>query len=152
MDKIDLQIIKELSEDARKPFIKIAKKIGVSTQTVIKRYNEMKAKGIIQLCAITIDLKKIGYKGAAHLLITHSPESRLSETMEQLKNIQNVVIASKAIGDFEGYAILVFKDVEDLYEKVLQIKGLSSISTVEVSFAIPGMQYFPPKVKPIPDL
>jgi Lrp/AsnC family transcriptional regulator for asnA, asnC and gidA len=152
MDKIDLQIIKELSEDARKPFIKIAKKIGVSIQTVIKRYNKMKAKRIIRQCAISINLKKIGYEGTAHLLITHSPGSRLSETMEQLENVQNIIMASKTIGDFEGYAILVFKDIKDLYEKVLQIKRLPSISTVEVSFAIPGMQYFPPKVNPIPDL
>jgi Lrp/AsnC family transcriptional regulator for asnA, asnC and gidA len=146
MDKIDFQIINELLEDARKPFIKIAKKIGVSIQTVIKRYNEMKAKGIIQLCAISINLKKIGYEGTAHLLITHSPGSRLSETMEQLENVQNIIVASKAIGDFEGYAVLVFKDIKDLYEKVLQIRKLPSISTVEVSFAILGMQYFPPQV------
>jgi len=144
MDEIDLQIIKELSENARKPFSKIAKKVGVSTQTVIKRYNEMKAKGIIQTCAIKINLQKLGYEGTAHLLLTHSAGSSLSVMMEQLNKFQNVIIASKAMGDFEGYAILVFKDIKDLYEKVLQMKKLPSISTVEVSFAVPGMQYFPP--------
>lgn len=148
MDKIDLEIIKELSDDARKPFRKIAKKIGISTQTVIKRYNEMKAKGTIQLCTIKIDLTKIGYKGTAHLLITSSLETSLSETIEELKSIQNIIIASKAFGDFEGYAILAFKDIEDLYEKVLQIKKLPCISNVEVSFAIPGMQHFPQSSHP----
>jgi Lrp/AsnC family transcriptional regulator for asnA, asnC and gidA len=152
MDKIDLQIINELSENARKPFMKIAKKIGVSIQTVIKRYNEMKEKGIIQLCAITINLQKIGYEGTANILISHSPRSNLSEAMEQLKKIQNIIIASKAIGDFEGYAVLAFKDTKDLYEKVLQIKKLPSVYNVEVSFATPGIQYFPPKVNPLPDL
>jgi Lrp/AsnC family transcriptional regulator for asnA, asnC and gidA len=145
MDKIDLQIIKELSEDARKPFRKIAKKIGISTQTVIKRYNEMKERGTIQLCAISINLKKLGYKGIAHLLITHSPRNSLSETMDQLEKIQNIIVNSKAIGDFEGYAILVFKNIEELYEKVLQIKRLPSISNVEVSFTVPSINYFPPK-------
>lgn len=151
MDKIDRQIIKELSEDARKPFLKIAKKIGVSIQTVIKRYNEMKENGVIQLCSIIIDLKKIGYKGIGHLLITHSAGSSLSETMQEVKKTPNIIIASKAIGDFEAYAILIFKDIEDLYEKVLQIRGLPSVSNIEVSFAVPAIHYFPQKVNPLPD-
>jgi len=147
MDKIDLQIIKELSEDARKPFRKIAKKIGISTQTVIKRYNEMKAKGIIQLCAITINIKKIGYIGTAILLLRQSFGSNLSETIEEIKKIQNIIIVSKAMGNFGGYAVLVFKDIKELYEQVLQIKRLPNISNVEVAFAVPGIQYFPPSMK-----
>jgi Lrp/AsnC family transcriptional regulator for asnA, asnC and gidA len=142
MDKIDLQIIKELSQNARKSFRKIAKKIGVSTQTLIRRYNEMREKGIIEFCSITIDLDKIGYKGTAYLLIHHSSQSTLDGTIKELKNIPNVVIASKALGDFEVYAILLFKDIEDLYEKVVQIKNLLTVSKVEVSFAIPGIRYF----------
>jgi Lrp/AsnC family transcriptional regulator for asnA, asnC and gidA len=148
MDKIDLQIIKELFEDARKPFRKIAEKIGVSTQTVTNRYNKIKEKGIIQQCTISINLNKFGYKGTAYLLITHSHRNDLSETVDQLKKIQNIVIVSKALGDFEAYAVLVFKDLEDLYGKVLQIKSLPHISKVEVSFATPGMQHFPPNVNP----
>lgn len=151
MDKVDHEIIKELSEDCRRPFSEIGKKIGVSTQTVIKRYNQMKSNGTIQLCAIKIDPKKIGYEGTAHLLITHSSRNTLSETIEQIKKIPNIVIASKAIGDSEGYAVLLFKNSEDLYKKILQIKKLPSISALEVSFAIPGMQYFPPQSIP-PDL
>ena len=147
MDKIDLQIIKELSEDARKPFRKIAKKIGISTQTVIKRYNEMKAKGIIQLCAITINIKKIGYEGTAVLLIRQSLGSNLSETIEEMKKIQNIIIVSKALGNFDGYAVLVFKNIIELREKVLKIKSLPEISHVEVSFAVPGIRIFPPNPK-----
>ena len=143
MDKVDLQIIAELTEDARKPFRKIGKKIGISTQTVIKRYNEMKAKGAIQICAISINIKKIGYQGTAQLLMRSLPQTNLSEAIEQLKKTQNIIIATKAIGDFEGYAVLVFKDVKDLYEKVLQIKMLPNIDEIEVSFAIPGIKYIP---------
>lgn len=141
MDKIDLQIIRELMQDARKSFRKIANIIGISTQTVIMRYNKMCAKGIIEMCTITIDAEKIGYKGTAYILIQHSSESSLSEMVEDLGNIQNVIVAAKAIGDFEGYAILLFRDIKDLYEKVAQIKCLSSVFKVEVSFAIPGMRH-----------
>lgn len=85
MDKIDLQMINELMDDARKPFREIAKKLDVSTQTVIKRYNTLKEKGTIQICAISIDPNKIGYEGIADLLITGSPGSNLSEAIDRLK-------------------------------------------------------------------
>lgn len=143
MDEIDQQIIEELAVDARKPFKHIAKKIGVSISTITKRYNDMKEKGIIVSCSTRIDLRKIGYRGMAYILITHSPNSNLSEAMGDLKKITNVIVCSKAIGDYEGYAILAFKDTEDLYQKILQIKKLPQISNVEVSFTVDSIQFFP---------
>jgi Lrp/AsnC family transcriptional regulator for asnA, asnC and gidA len=137
MDKIDRQIIAELMEDARKPFRKIAKKLGVSTQTVIKRYNALKEKGTIQHCAISIDPNKIGYEGEAYLLITSRPGSSLSETIDRLRKTQYIIIATKAIGDFEGYAVLLFENARDLHEKVHQIKLMPEIDEVEVSFTVP---------------
>jgi len=148
MDEIDLQIINELAENARKPFKLIAKKVGVSISTVAKRYNEMKEKGIIQLCSARIDLRKIGYNGIAYILINSSSGFILSESIEHVKKIPNIIIASKSLGDFEGYAILAFRDIKDLYEKVLQIRMLPSVSNVEMSFTVDSMQYFPPNALP----
>lgn len=148
MDEIDLQIINELKENARKPFKQIAETIGVSISTVSKRYNEMKENGIIQLCSIKIDLRKIGYAGIAYILITASHKYNLSESMDQVKSIPNIIIASKAIGDYEGYAILAFKNIKDFYEKMLQIRNLPGISSVEVSFTVDSMQNFPPDAIP----
>ena len=143
MDEIDLQILRELDKNARKPFRTIAKEIGVSTQTVINRYNEMKEKGTIKFCAISINLKKIGYNGSAHLLIRSSPECNLSETMEELKKITNILLLSKTIGDFEAYAVLAFKTIKDVYETVVQVKSIPGVGNVEVSISIPGMKNFP---------
>ena len=143
VDQIDLQIITELTNDARKPFRQIAEKIGISTQTVIKRYNEMKENGLIQHCSISINLKKIGYSGSAHLLITGARESNLSETMEQLRKTPNIIFATNTIGDFEGYAVLAFKDITDLYERILELKKSLKIENIKVSIALPGVQKFP---------
>jgi len=103
----------------------------------------MKEDGIIQQCSISVDLQKIGYVGSAHLLITGSTGSNLSETMEQLEKTPNIILATRVIGDFEGYAVLVFKDIEDLYENILQLKKCLNIENVKVSIAIPGVHNFP---------
>jgi hypothetical protein len=91
---------------------------------------------------------KIGYEGIADLLITCYPGGNLSEAIDQLKKTQNIIIATRAIGDFEGYAVLIFKDAKDLYERVHQIKNLPEIEKVEVSFATPVVMNVPPIIQP----
>ena len=151
MDELDKLIIAELIDDARKPFREIAEKTGFSIPTIIKRFNELKKKGTIQFCCIQLDITKLGYQGTAHLLITSTGECPINEVMEQIKEITGIVIASSAFGDFEAYAVLIFRDIQELYEKVIQIRNLVSIHTVELSIAFPGLRYFPPIRNPFKD-
>lgn len=148
MDKIDLQIINELISDARKPFREIAKKLGISTQTVIKRYDDLKKRGIIQICAISIDANKIGYEGMAYLLMNASAGNNLTKVIERLRKTENIIIATRAIGDYEGYAVLVFKNAKDLYDRVQQIKAMPEIGTIDISFTTPVPMNIPPNTPP----
>ncbi len=144
MDKLDREIIRELSQDARKPFMAIAKKLGTSTQTIIRRYNEMKANGTIAFSSITINLEKIGYRGTMHLLINIKREADSSEIVEHLKKTRKVIMASRTSGTYEAYAVMAFRDVNDLFENVLKIKELPNIRKVDVFLAVPGFKQFPP--------
>ncbi len=63
MDKLDYLILAELLEDARTPFLTVAKKLGVSPYTVKQRYEDMKRKGLIRRTVVSIDLAKLGYQG-----------------------------------------------------------------------------------------
>ncbi len=45
MGEVDIKILTELMGDAQMPFSQIAKNIGVSHQTVGKRYERMKKEG-----------------------------------------------------------------------------------------------------------
>ncbi|PVX25918.1 MAG: hypothetical protein CW691_03140, partial [Candidatus Bathyarchaeum sp.] len=60
MDKLDLKIIKKLMADSRTPFSKISSELGVSTDTVIRRYNKLKETGTIQPI-LNVDIFKLGY-------------------------------------------------------------------------------------------
>jgi Lrp/AsnC family transcriptional regulator for asnA, asnC and gidA len=143
MDKIDSQIVEELTVDSRTPFSSIAKKIGVSTQTVINRYNEMRAKGIIRQNSISINLAKIGYIGTVHMFIEVLPSKNPAAVIEKLKSMENLIVASTTMGDYEGYAVSVFRDVKDLYEQIMKIKQLPGIGDLEYFIAIPGFEHFP---------
>jgi Lrp/AsnC family transcriptional regulator for asnA, asnC and gidA len=145
IDSLEEKIIQELAKDGRKPFRTIAKKLGVSTQSVMRRYNKMKADGIIVFSAITVNLEKVGYVGTAHLLIKTKPGVDATRTVEQLSKTPNVIIATRSIGAHEVYAVLAFRDVNDLYGNVSKIKELPDVLTMNLSFGILGIRNFPPK-------
>lgn len=144
MDKIDLIILKELSIDTRIPFRKIAKKAGVSTQTIIKRYHAMKKNGTIEYCSITVDLHSIGFAGSAGLLLTSQPDSNITDIIKKIIKIKNIIGATPTFGDYEGYAILVFKNIQDLFSKVTEIKKIPGLSKMEISITDSGHRFFPP--------
>lgn len=131
MDEIDLHIIRELTKDARTPFLRIAKKLGVSPETVRKRYGRMKEEGTIKHCSISIDLSKIGYQGKVFLMITNSPNHDKSKTIGALKKMRNIFVISEIIGDFEIMGIAPVKDMNSLKTLVNKIKKLPSVNKVE---------------------
>jgi Lrp/AsnC family transcriptional regulator for asnA, asnC and gidA len=133
MDELDLLILKELMKDAQTPFLRIAKKLGVSPETVRKKYRKMKEEGIIKHCSISIDLSKIGYEGKVFLMITSAPNHDQSKTISALKKIQNVFLASEIMGDFDVIGIAPIKDLNSLKILVNKIKKEPSVKQVEIA-------------------
>ena len=131
MDEIDLRIIRELTKDAKTPFLRIAKKLGVSPETVRTRYIKMKEDRTIKHCSISIDLSKIGYQGKVFLMITNSSNNDKSKTIDVLKKMRNIFIISEMIGDFEILGIAPVKDMNSLKALVNKIKKLPSVNKVE---------------------
>ena len=133
MDEIDLKIIRELIKDAQTPFLRIAKKLGVSPETVRKRYGKMKEEGTIKHCSVSIDLSRIGYQGKVFLMITNAPSHDKSKTMAALKKMRNVFLASEIIGDFEIIGIAPVKDLNSLKTLVNKLKKEPSVNRVEIA-------------------
>lgn len=134
MNEIDLKIIRELTKNAQTPFLRIAKKLSVSPETVRRRYAEMRKEGTIIRSTISIDLSKIGYQGKAFLMITNSPNQDKTTTIEALKKIRNVFLIAETIGDFDAIAIAPVKDLKSIIALVNEIKNLPSVISVEIAF------------------
>ncbi len=146
MDKIDLQIMRELMKDGQKPLLRIAKKLGVSPETVRTRYGKLKEDGTIQHCSISINLSKIGYQCKVFLMITNAPTHDKSKTIDALKKMRNIFIISEVMGDFEIIGIAPVKDMNSLKTLVNKIKELPSVNRVEFTLindtAFPVNQHF----------
>jgi DNA-binding Lrp family transcriptional regulator len=129
MDKIDNYIMHELINDAQIPFRRIALKLGISPETVRKRYEKMRKEGTINQCMISVNFEKIGYKGFILLMIT---SKEIAETMSRLKKMQNIICVIKTTGDSDILVMAVSKDIADLLRLVERVKMLPNVERVEI--------------------
>jgi DNA-binding Lrp family transcriptional regulator len=133
LDKLDYLILKELAKDAQMPFLTIAKQLGTSPYTVVKRYEKMKKEGIIRKSIISIDLSKLGYQGKVFLMITNVPTQDKSVTMEALKKMKNIIVVTQVIGAFDVLAIAPITDLNSIRTLVKNIKKVPSVQRIEIA-------------------
>jgi len=134
MDEVDRKILEELTKNGQAPFSRIAKKIGVSPQTVLARYAKMKEEGVILRSTIILDLLKLGYQGKAILKITNAPNRTKKETMDALKKTRDVFLETETIGDIDVLAVAAVRDYRSAVDLVNEVRDLPSVDYVDVSF------------------
>ena len=67
IDGIDKEILRDLMEDARKPILQIANKIGISGAAIHQRLRKLEDAGVIAGSKVVIDSKVLGYKTMAFI-------------------------------------------------------------------------------------
>jgi Lrp/AsnC family transcriptional regulator for asnA, asnC and gidA len=131
MDAIDVQILTELMTDAQTPFSHIAKKIGVSHETVRKRYERMKEEGTIKQCTVLVDGHKLGDEGTAFLMLSCASEVNKKDVLESLKLIPDLYMIVDVIGDYDFFTWARLENIEKLARLVGSIRSLGNIDRVE---------------------
>ncbi len=129
MNEIDRSIMHELIDDAQIPFRRIALKLGISPETVRKRYEKMKTEGIINQSMISVNLEKVGYSGLTFLMIASKD---IAGTIINLKKMSNVICVAKTTGDSDILVIAVSRDIAGLLRLVDGAKMLPNVDRVEI--------------------
>jgi Lrp/AsnC family transcriptional regulator, regulator for asnA, asnC and gidA len=144
MDEIDRKIVKTLSEKSRTPFRKIAERLGISTKNVIERYKKLRGN-VLTLSTITVDLTKLGYNAGASLFIKLATKSKMTEVVNELLQIPNVLTVVKYIGDHDLFTYVVFEDFQAYFKMVSAIKNISNIGCFEMHI-VPNPPSWPPNM------
>jgi Lrp/AsnC family transcriptional regulator for asnA, asnC and gidA len=131
LDNVDRAIIAIVSKNADMSFRKIAKKIGISTQSVIRRYNRLR-KTVLPYSSITVDIRKLGYIGIALFYLKTSHQHTTSNVFDELLRVPNVIAACKCLGTSDIFAVAPFSDVEQLYEVKQGICKTPGVKQMEV--------------------
>lgn len=125
MDEIDKNILKFLEEDARTPFLKIAKEIKVSEGTIRKRVTKLKKENIIK--KFTIETKT---QTTAIVGIEINPHMPTTEIVKDLKKL-NIAKLYEVAGRFDLLCFIKEKNMENLNETLERIRVSNGIEHTE---------------------
>ncbi|MCW4029002.1 MAG: Lrp/AsnC family transcriptional regulator [Candidatus Bathyarchaeota archaeon] len=133
IDEIDRAIIDKLAVNGRIAFAEIAKPIGVSTETIVRRYERLKESGDLRV-VVQIDPNKIGYFAFAAFTLSFSQEA-LAENIEKISQTPDVNRIITAAGFHDLTYTLMIRDIEHFLEMQDQMVSLPNIRKINVGMA-----------------
>lgn len=136
LDQLDLNIIDTLANNARKPFLEIARDNGVSGAAVHQRVTKLQKAGVIKGSELLIAPSAIGYETCAFMGFLLNDPSRFGEVIEALKDIPEVVECYCTTGKYDIFIKLYARNNEHLFKVIherLQPLGMARTETT-ISF------------------
>jgi Lrp/AsnC family transcriptional regulator for asnA, asnC and gidA len=131
MDEIDVKILKILIKDARTPFSKIGKILGISKDRVKRRYEKIKQKNPNLKSSVILDLEKIGFKGGVGICIKESSVADHKKIIEKILNYPRITNVTEVVGDWNVYFDILVEDFNNIYELnefLCKIEGIESMN------------------------
>ena len=133
IDGIDKEILRYLMEDARKPILEIARKIGISGADIHQRLRKLETSGLISGSKFIINPKILGYTTMAFIGIYLDKAMRNPEAVKQLREIPEVLECHYTTGNWSILVKILCKDNEHLMNllnhKIQTIEGVSRTET-----------------------
>ena len=136
IDKLDKQILTMIAEDARVPFLEVARACNVSGAAIHQRIQKLSSAGIANGSKSIVDPEQIGYETCAFIGLNLKNPETFDRVVEELKRIPEVVECHYTTGDFDLfikiYALNNHHLLNIIHDK-LQPLGLSRSESI-ISF------------------
>jgi len=129
VDEIDRKIADKLAENGRISMDVLAKEIGVSPDSVKRRYEKLKKKGVLKV-TIQINLSRIGYQAMCIFSAITSNENP-NLIVEKVSRIPNIISIMKTSGDCDLQIYAMVQDIGQLLYIQEQIGKISGIRKIE---------------------
>ena len=146
LDSLDKKILHLIAEDARIPFLEVARACNVSGAAIHQRIQKLTSLGILKGSQFIIDPEKTGYETCAYIgLFLKNPE-KFDEVVEALRQIPEVVECHYTTGGFDMFIkIYAFNNhhLLNIIHDKLQPLGLSRSETI-ISFNAAINRQLPP--------
>ena len=145
MDKTDLKILSELSNDSSLSIPKLSEKINVNTSVVYSRIKRLVKTKLIKKFTIDVNDKELGYTVKSLTGINMDSKQR-DVVIEELFKIPGVREISEVTGRFDILVIMFAKNLPEMHrlisEEIGKIQGIvSSESFIEMKRRKKQMPY-----------
>ena len=136
LDRLDKQILKLISADARIPFLEVARICEVSGAAIHQRIQKLTNMGVLKVSQFIIDPEKVGYETCAYIGLNLKNPEDFDRVVEELKDLPEVTECHYTTGNFDMFIKIYAKNnhhLLDIIHDKLQPLGLSSSQTL-ISF------------------
>ena len=132
LDEINLKILDILSHDASKPFVEIARLLGVSDATVHLRVKRLVASGIIRSFTISTDSRMLGYSHLAFMGI-NIRQGCADEIVGYLSKQDEIMEVHEIHGRFDILLKIRARSLEEMRDIIVnKVRQLPQISEAEL--------------------
>ena len=133
LDKLDLQIIHEMMENAEISYADLGKKLFVSGGTIHVRIKKLQEARIVKGTKFNVDLKQLGYDVIAFIGIYLEKSSMYDAVAKELHKIPQIVRLNYTTGNYSMFAEVICKDINQLryvlHDELQKIKGIERTET-----------------------
>lgn len=150
LDKLDLQIIHEMMDNAEISYADLGKKLYVSGGTIHVRIKKLEEAKIVKGKRLNVDLKQLGYDVIAFIGIYLEKSSLYDSVAKELYKIPEIVRLNYTTGNYSMFAEVSCKDINQLrfvlHDELQKIKGIERTETfisLEESFCRNAQVYKP---------
>ena len=137
IDQLDKKILQLIAQDARIPFLEVARECNVSGAAIHQRIQKLKNTGIIKGSEFIIDNYKVGYQTCAFIGITLNDNRAFARVAEELKQIPEIVECHFSTGKYSLFVKIYARDNKHLFQVIIEritgIQGISHTETFQIS-------------------
>jgi DNA-binding Lrp family transcriptional regulator len=136
MDRLDVEILRRLGQDARKSYLEIARELKVANATVHERISKLREKGILKGFYAQMSAEKLGCPIIAFVGLITSQNRRLPRLVEKLKQFQEIEEAHTVTGKYDFLIKLRARSNEELQELLNKIGSIPGVGRHETMMAL----------------
>ncbi len=133
LDELDEKILRLIIDNARIPFLEVARECGVSGAAIHQRVQKLIHLGVIKGSEVVVDAEKIGFETCAYVGIFLTSPSTFDYVVKELEKIPEVVECYYTTGQYDLLIKVYAKNNKDLLRIIhseLQPLGLSRTETL----------------------
>ena len=133
LDELDEKILRLIVDNARIPFLEVARECGVSGAAIHQRVQKLTTLGVVKGSEFIVDSEKIGYETCAFVGIFLTSPSTFDYVVQELEKIPEVVECYYTTGQYDLLIKVYAKNNKDLLRIIhseLQPLGLSRTETL----------------------
>jgi len=128
LDSIDRKLLDLLQADAKLPYAKLGKRLGISSSGVHKRVKRLADAGVIKKLVAVVDPQLIGKKLKAFIGVSTAPGT-CGEVIAQLSKRPEVLEIHEVAGEHDLFIKLITDDTLKLNELLHEMDRIPGVST-----------------------